>query len=361
MLGWANLPGLLIICQENFKYYNINMADRENLEKIKNSAYEDIKAAKNPEELEKARVKYLGRKSGLSLLFRSLKDLPLAERRKIGPQIQQLKNGLEELFAKKLGILKANEADKLTKLKVDLDITKPGEKIKLGHLHPLSRINEEIKNIFTALNFSIIEGPEIETEYYNFDALNIPANHPARDMWDTFWLRQNEIKNSERLLLRTHTSPVQIRYLESHQPPFQIIAPGTVYRYEAADATHSFQFQQLEGLMVGKDVSFANFKYVIDIFLRKFFQRKIEFELRPSYYPFVEPGVDVYIKWKNRWLEAAGAGMVHPRVFETVHYNPREWQGFAFGFGPDRLAMIKYNIPDIRLFYSGDLRFIEQF
>ncbi|MBI2591100.1 MAG: phenylalanine--tRNA ligase subunit alpha [Candidatus Brennerbacteria bacterium] len=336
----------------------------KNLEEIKKLAHQDIEAIKTTEEFEKVRVKYLGRKSELSLALRSIKDLPIEERREVGFKAQKLKRALEELFLRKLSELNVKGQMSM----VSLDITKPGKKIELGHLHPLTKISQEIKNIFISLNFSVVDGPQVEIERYNFDALNIPANHSARDMWDTFWLQSSQKVSSSqlsaassRLLLRTHTSPVQIRYMESHQPPFQIIAPGTVYRYEATDATHSFQFQQLEGLMVGKNISFANFKYVISVFLEKFFKRKIEFILRPNYYPFVEPGVDVYIKWKNRWLEVAGAGMVHPKVFEAAHYNPREWQGFAFGFGLDRLAMIKYNIPDVRLFYSGDLRFIKQF
>lgn len=347
----------------------------ENLGEIKKSVYREIEAVENAENLEKIRITYLGRKGSLTQILHLLKDLPLEERRRFGPKAQSLKNELAILLNEKIKFLQTANCKTQTK---KVDITKPGEKIKLGHLHPLTKISQEIKDIFMALNFSVVEGPEVETERYNFDALNIPADHPARDMWDTFWLRsrqkeqltidKKQLTKSQRLnvkgqklLLRTHTSPVQIRYMESHQPSFQIIVPGTVYRYEATDATHSFQFQQLEGLMVGRSISFANFKYIIGIFLEKFFKRKIEFELRPTYFPFVEPGVEVYIKWKNRWLEVAGAGMVHPKIFEAVHYNPREWQGFAFGFGPDRLAMIKYNIPDIRFFYSGDLRFIEQF
>jgi len=206
------------------------------------------------------------------------------------------------------------------------------------------------------MNFSVVSGPEIETEYYNFDALNIPANHPARDMWDTLWL-----KNS-KLLLRTHTSPVQIRYMEVHQPPFQIIVPGRVFRYEATDASHEINFYQVEGLMIGPNVTLANFKFIVEEFFRKLYGPKVQFRFRPSYFPFVEPGLEVDIKLTgDKWLEVMGAGMVHRNVFDAVHYNPEQVQGFAFGMGLDRLAMIKYNIPDIRLFYSGDLRFIRQF
>ncbi|MBI3638624.1 phenylalanine--tRNA ligase subunit alpha [Candidatus Wolfebacteria bacterium] len=331
---------------------------------MKNSALEAIKKAVDLKKLEDLRVKYLGRKGELTQILRGLKDLTIEERRKIGPASQRLKKELEELIDNKQKSLNTSYKLQATKL----DLTRPGHKIEIGHIHPLSKIEEEIRQIFLSLNFSVVEGPEVEDEYYNFDALNIPANHPARDAWDTFWLRQNEIKNQkskiknpERLLMRTHTSPMQIRYMETHNPPFQIIVPGRVFRYEATDPTHDFQFKQLEGLMVGKDISLANFKYIIEVFLKKLFGNEIEFKLMPSYYPFVEPGIDVYMKWRGKWLEVAGAGMVHKKVFEAVKYNPNEWQGFAFGFGITRLAMIKYKIPDIRLFYSGDLRFIKQF
>ena len=238
------------------------------------------------------------------------------------------------------------------------------------------------------MGFTVAEGPEIETEHYNFDALNIPAEHPARDMWDTFWLRQNEIKiqsagrrtklkNNERLLLRTHTSPVQIRYMETHEPPIRIISPGIVYRYEATDASHDIEFWQIEGLMVDKDVSAANFKAVIERFFSELFRRVVSIRLRPSYFPFVEPGFEVDISCaqckgkgcsicgQSGWLEMMGAGMVHPNVFKAVGYNPSPLaggvQGFAFGMGLDRIAMMKYKIPDIRLMRSGDLRFLDQF
>ena len=224
-------------------------------------------------------------------------------------------------------------------------------------------MENKIKEIFLGLNFSSVEGPEVETEYYNFDALNIPANHPARDIWDTFWLKsaKNETASRERQLMRTHTSPMQIRYMETHKPPFQIIVPGRVFRFEATDASHEINFHQVEGLMVGKDVNSANFKYVIEQFFRQLFGPHIAIRMRPSYFPFVEPGLEIDIKLGDKWLEVMGAGMVHPNVFKAVGYDPREVQGFAFGLGLERLAMIKYKIDDIRLFYSGDLRFINQF
>ncbi|MEK7123537.1 MAG: phenylalanine--tRNA ligase subunit alpha, partial [Patescibacteria group bacterium] len=230
------------------------------------------------------------------------------------------------------------------------------------------------------MGFETAEGPEAETEYYNFDALNIPADHPAREMWDTFWLRQNELKVKslklkveERLLLRTHTSPVQIRYMETHQPPFRIVAPGKVFRYEASDASHDIQFYQIEGLVVDKNISVANLKATIETFYSKLFGKAVKTRLRPSYFPFVEPGFEGDISCVNcggkgcsvckqtGWLEMFGAGMVHPNVLRAGGINPNEWRGFAFGMGLDRLAMMKYKISDIRLMHSGDLRFINQF
>lgn len=245
-----------------------------------------------------------------------------------------------------------------------IDVTAPGKKLERGHLHPLTLVQNKAIDIFSSMGFEVAEGPEVETEYYNFDALNIPKNHPARDMWDTFWLKPENSKSEARnpKLLRTHTSPVQIRYMEKHQPPFRIIAPGRTFRYEATDATHEAQFYQLEGLMIGKNITLANLKAVMEVFFQKFFDDKnIEVRLRPSYFPFVEPGVEVDMKFKGKWMEIAGAGMVHPKVLENMKIDSREWQGFAFGMGIDRLAMIKYKIDDIRLFYGSDLRFIKQF
>lgn len=233
------------------------------------------------------------------------------------------------------------------------------EKKEKGHYHPLSIVERDILRIFNNLGFSVALGPEAESEYYNFDALNIPKDHPARDMWDTFWL---EPKNS-KMLLRTHTSPVQVRYMEENKAPLAIIAPGKTFRYEATDSTHEAQFHQLEGLMIGEDISLANFKAVIEKFFEEFFGEKKEVRLRPSYFPFVEPGVEVDMRnvGDKKWLEIMGAGMVHPRVLLNAHIDPRKYQGFAFGMGIDRLAMLKYGVDDIRLFYSGDLRLTNQF
>lgn len=236
-----------------------------------------------------------------------------------------------------------------------------------GHIHILSQVIRNCVDIFTDLGFTVADGPEVETEYYNFDALNVPKDHPARDMWDTFWLANN------KGLLRTHTSPVQVRYMEKNRPPIAIIAPGKVFRYEATDATHEAQFFQLEGLLVDKNISLANMKAVLETFLTKFFKSQVSIRLRPSYFPFVEPGVEIDMSCfrcggngcnickHTGWIEIMGAGMVQPSVLNGVKINPRDWQGFAFGVGIDRIAMLKYGVDDIRLFCGGDLRFIEQF
>ena len=325
-----------------------------NLGEIGTSAREAISSAATREALEQIRLNYLGRKGELTEILRSLKELPVEERKVFGSEANALRMELENLLAEKAANF--GEAGESVS-----DITAPGKKASRGHLHPLSRVMMDATNIFAGMNFSIVTGPEAETEYYNFDALNIPANHPAREMWDTFWLKRGK-EDKQKMLLRTHTSPMQMRFMEKSKPPFQIVVPGRVFRYEATDMSHEVNFYQLEGLMVGKDITLANFKFIVEEFLKKFFVgQKIEFRFRPSYFPFVEPGVEVDIKLKGKWLEVMGAGMVHPRVFEYAHYNPKDWQGFAFGVGVDRLAMIRYGVPDIRLFYSGDLRFLKQF
>jgi len=343
------------------------------IETLRKSAIQAIKDAKDAVALENLRIQFLGRQDGeLTKILRSLKDLALEEKRKIGPAANALRQELENALEQKLKSLQATSY----KLQAGLDLTMPGKKVSVGHLHPLTIVEKEIREIFKSMNFSVVEGPEVESEYYNFDALNIPKDHPARDMWDTFWLKPTSNKQPtthNKFLLRTHTSPVQIRYMEQHKPPFQIIVPGRVFRYEATDASHETNFHQVEGLMVGKDVTLANFKFVIQEFFRRLFKKNLEIRLRPSYFPFVEPGLEVDVQCvkcdgkgcnvckESGWLEVMGAGMVHPRVFEFAHYNPRDLKGFAFGLGLERIAMIKYNIPDIRLFYSGDLRFIKQF
>ncbi len=246
-----------------------------------------------------------------------------------------------------------------------IDVSIQGKQPPRGHLHPITLMMRDIASIFGDMGFAVADGPEVETEHYNFDALNIPEDHPARDMWDTFWLKDKY--RLERLLLRTHTSPVQIRYMENNAPPIRIIVPGKVFRYEATDATHETQFYQFEGLMIGKNVSLANLKGVLSAFFERVFGRKMEVRFRPSYFPFTEPSVEIDIGWTDakgnveKWIEVMGAGMVHPKVLRAGGIDPDKWQGFAFGGGVDRFVMLKYGIPDVRALYIGDLRLIKQF
>ena len=336
------------------------------LNSLKIEAENEIKKANTLVELEATYRKYLGKKGKLTSVFESLGALSKERRSELGKEANQTKVYLEGKFQERKSAFSKEEA-------LDeewVDITAPGILPKTGHLHPLTLVRRKFEEIFGAMGFEVVEGPEVENEYYNFDALNIQRDHPARDLWDTLWL---ESEGKDKFLLRTHTSPVQIHYMEKHQPPFRIIAPGRVFRHEATDASHDVQFNQVEGLMVGKDISVANFKAVIQEFFSRFFSKEIKVRLRPSFFPFVEPGFEVDMSClacggkgcsackQSGWLEIMGAGMVHPFVLKSAGINPDKWQGFAFGMGMDRLAMMKYKINDIRLFYSGDLRFLEQF
>ena len=250
-----------------------------------------------------------------------------------------------------------------------LDVSVLGEKIERGHLHLLTQTIRKITDTFSAMGFEVADGPELEDEYHNFDALNVPADHPSRDMQDTFWLKPDNLKK----LLRTHTSGVQIRYMEKNKPPFAIVVPGKVFRNEATDATHDAQFHQCEGLVVGENISLANLKGTLEVFLKKLFGEDVIMRLRPGYFPFVEPGVEVDMvcfKCKGRgcpscsqsgWIEILGGGMVHPKVLNAVGVDYRKYQGFAFGLGVDRIIMLRHEVDDVRLFYSGDLRLVNQF
>jgi len=340
---------------------------------IKHLREESLKAinkTENLEDLDKVYREYLGKKGKISLVFDNLKRLSLAQRKEIGRELNQLKKEVKtQIENKKRAFLK------LAKIK-QIDVTLPGKKISLGHLHPLTQVLLKCEEIFEKLGFSVVEGPEMENEWYNFDALNIPKDHPARDLWDTFWLKpvaSSKQPVASKLLLRTHTSPVQVRYMERNQPPLRIIVPGRCFRHEATDSSHETNFYHVEGLMVDKNVSVANFKAIIQKFYQKFFERQIGIRLIPCYFPFTEPSFEVDITClacggkgcpacqKTGWMEMMGAGMVHPQVFKNSGLNPKDWQGFAFGMGIDRLAMMKYKIDDIRLFYGGDLRFLHQF
>lgn len=256
--------------------------------------------------------------------------------------------------------------------KLQIDVSAPGKRPKRGSLHPVTVLEREIVRSFAGMGFSVAVGPEVETERYNFDALNIPKDHPARDMWDTFWLK-DETPEGERLLLRTHTSPVQIRWMESHTPPIRIIAPGKVFRFEATDATHETQFYQFEGLMIGEQVSLADLKGTLTAFFENLFKKSLAIRFRPSFFPFTEPSVEIDIGCihcdgkgcgvckQTGWIEVMGAGMVHPKVLEACGIDSNRFQGFAFGGGVDRFVMLKWGIPDVRMLYTGDLRVVDQF
>jgi phenylalanyl-tRNA synthetase alpha chain len=340
----------------------------EKIVKIKEQALAEITSVDSLEAASELRIKYLGRKSEFTNILKGLKDLSGEERKTVGQLANSVKVEIENVFAQKEKELKENSFDFAAE---KIDITMPAKKMLRGHLHPLSKIQYEIEDIFTAMGFEIADGPEVETEFYNFDALNIPKDHPARDMQDTFWLK-DEGKN-EKIVMRTQTSDVQIRFMEKHTPPFRIIAPGRVFRRESTDTTHDHTFHQFEALMVGDDITVGNLKHVAQQFFSRFFKAEVEIRLRPSYFPFTEPSFEFDInclvcggkgcsscKWAG-WLELGGAGIVNQNVFEAVGYPRNKYQGFAWGFGLERLAMMKYKIDDVRLFHSGDLRFIKQF
>ncbi|MDP3057182.1 MAG: phenylalanine--tRNA ligase subunit alpha [bacterium] len=353
----------------------------EEIEKIKSFALEEISKAQEINGLENLRVKYLGRNGDLTHILRSLEKYPLSDRKNIGKLANEIRLILEKQMNEKKKYLENLKYGKILESE-KLDVTASVNKISAGHLHPITQTLKKAEKIFSFLGFEIVEGPEIETEFYNFDALNIPASHPARDMWDTFWLRGNhEIPNpksqipnkSERLLMRTHTSPMQVRYMQKNKPPFRIIVPGRVFRHEATDARHASTFFQLEGLMVGEDINIANIKSVFETFFSNFFEADVKIRLRPSYFPFVEPGLEGDVSCMicqgkgcrlckgTGWLEIFGAGMVNQKVFTAAGYPKNKYQGFAFGFGLDRFPMMLHGIDDIRLFHSGDLRFLKQF
>lgn len=342
----------------------------EKIKKIKKEALDKISSVNSPEKLEDLRVLYLGKKSEFNQILKGLRDLTPEEKKKVGPLANKSKEEIQGAIENKLSELEDEQAAK----KEWIDVTAPGKRIKKGHLNPLSLVQRDIEDIFTSMGFEIADGPDIDTEFYNFDAVNMPDHHPGRDMQDTFWIsKDNDREKGTGLVLRTQTTSVQVRYMENHKPPFRIIIPGRVFRSEATDASHEHTFHQFEALVVGEEVSVANFLYIAEGFFTQFFGKKVEVRLRPSYFPFVEPGFEFDISCTNcggkgcstcsqtGWLEIGGAGMVHQNVFEAAGYNRGEFQGFAWGFGLERLAMMKYKIDDIRLFHSGDVRFTRQF
>jgi phenylalanyl-tRNA synthetase alpha chain len=336
----------------------------DTLQAITDAALEAIRQAQNSPELELLRVQYLGKKGTLTEQLKSLGNLPAGQRPAAGALINQAKVKVQDALAARKDILESAEAEKLLSAEA-LDVTLPGRRQSQGGLHPVTRTIERIENIFTNAGFKVVEGPEIEDDYHNFEALNIPAHHPARAMHDTFYFDAGT-------LLRTHTSTVQVRVMESGQPPFRIICPGRVYRCDS-DMTHTPMFHQVEGLLIDEKVSFADLKGLIAEFLQVFFEADLSVRFRPSYFPFTEPSAEVDVQCvscrgkgcrvcKNSgWLEVLGCGMVHPKVLESSNIEPEKYTGFAFGMGVDRLAMLRYQIKDLRLLFDNDLRFLRQF
>jgi phenylalanyl-tRNA synthetase alpha chain len=304
-------------------------------------------------DLDQAKAKYLGKSGVLTEALKSLGKLSAEERPKVGAEINVVKQGVEEALEKRReAILNASQAKQLAE--ESLDVTLPSRKEDRGSLHPVTQTLHRIESLFHSIGFSVAHGPQIESDFYNFTALNIPESHPARAMHDTFYI-------DESYVLRTHTSPVQIRHLEKNKPPLKIISPGRVYRVDS-DATHSPMFHQVEGLWVDQQVSFADLKGVIEDFLQNFFENKdLKVRFRPSYFPFTEPSAEMDMSWKGGWLEIGGCGMVHPEVFKHVGIDSNQYQGFAFGLGVERLTMLRYGVQDLRHFFNNDLRFLQQF
>ncbi len=334
----------------------------QELQNLETKARETLSSLNDREQLEEFRIEYLGRKGKFSTIMRNLGNVDKEDRPRIGQLANSIKKEIEKLFNDaKIAIEQSgNDARPAT-----VDLTLPGRRPSTGRLHPVTQIMNEVCQVFESLGFSIAEGPDIETDHYNFEALNIPAHHPARDMHDTFYI-------SESTLLRTHTSPMQARIMESQEPPLRVIAPGKVYRCDS-DITHTPMFHQVEGFLVDKKVSFADLKGVLTVFTQKVFEEDLALRFRPSFFPFTEPSAEVDIACvickgegcrvckKTGWIEILGCGMVDPEVFKMVGYDPDIYSGFAFGVGIERMAMLKYGINDIRLYYENDLRFLSQF
>ena len=324
------------------------------LKDIVPAATADFEAARDPAALENAKAKYLGKAGEITEHMKALAKLGASDRPAAGARINHVKTLVEEALAKRRDALA--EAKLTEQLAADaIDVSLPGRGRGRGGLHPTTRVLERVEMLFHSLGFTVADGPEIEDDFHNFTALNTPENHPARSMQDTFYVEGG-------MVLRTHTSPIQVRFMETHKPPIKIIAPGRVYRVDS-DATHSPMFHQVEGLWIDRLVTFADLKGTLTEFLRNFFERDdMRVRFRPSFFPFTEPSAEIDMAFgEDSWLEIGGAGQVHPNVLRAVDIDPEQYQGFAFGMGPDRLAMLRYGVNDLRLFYENDLRFLRQF
>ena len=356
------------------------------IEAIKTQIDSEIQNINSPEELEDFRVRFLGRKGIIAQLTSTIPSLPQEERAAFGQGVNALKNKILSLINEKQKLITARLIQPAVTL---CDISMPGIVQDLGHLHPITKVVDEICTIFNRMGFSVVEGPEIETEYNNFTGLNIPLEHPSRDVFDTFYLKLGDRSNTQHLLLRSHTSPVQIRVMKSRKAPLAVVVPGRVYRPDAVDASHSFMFHQIEGFMVDENIRFSDLKGVLEALVKAVFGKDIRMRFRPHFFPFTEPSAEVDISCiickSNQkpdpssmgapsdqkrhcsvcggkgWLEILGSGMIHPNVFKHVGYDFKKYTGFAFGLGLERIAMLKYGIDDIRLFFENDLRFLGQF
>jgi phenylalanyl-tRNA synthetase alpha chain len=335
------------------------------LENFLEEAQNTIQETKDLHDIQELRVKYLGRKSEIASILKRLGSLPSEERPRIGKISNDVKQKIDQALVKRSEEL-SDELFETVGKREKIDITEPGTKTEIGHLHPITQIRMELEDIFTSMGFTIATGPEVELDYYNFEGLNIPRDHPARDIQDTFW-------TTEGSLLRTHTSNVQVRTMDAFSPPIRVVSPGRVFRYEETDASHDHTFYQVEGLMVDENISVSNLIAVMKTMLKAVFRHAVNVRLRPGYFPFVEPGFELDIDCQicggkgcpvckySGWVEFLGCGLVHPNVLEMGGIDPERFSGFAFGMGLDRLVMTKYGINDIRLFHRGDLRFLEQF
>lgn len=349
---------------------------KEKLEKIKKEILEQLSTIKEVDALQLLEIKYLGRKGALTDILKSIASLGEEEKRTIGQMANSIKTEIQNKFVQTRNIIENG-----SKKNAFVDVSLPGEKIKRGHLHPITIVQNELEDLFSSMGFVILDGPELESDYYCFEALNIPKYHPARDAQDTFYIDSSslaqgkEAKKGEQsdLVMRTHTSPVQVRAMQKYGAPFRGVVPGRVFRSEATDASHEHTFYQLEGLMIDENISVSNLISVLKEMLAGIFKKEVNIRVRPGYFPFVEPGLEIDVECTicggkgcssckhSGWLEMVGSGMVHPNVLKAGGIDPNKYSGFAFGLGLNRLVMMKYGIDDIRLFQGGDLRFLEQF
>ncbi len=339
---------------------------QQQIDRLRDEALESIKKSESMQELEKIRVSLLGKKGRVTEILKGIKDLPVDQRKTVGKEANILKNELGQIIKEKKDELESKSISRNISDQSGFDISLPGRKYPSGSLSPVTIVQKEIEKIFTGMGFSIVDGPEVESPFYNFEALNIPEHHPARDVQDTYWLENGQ-------LLRTHTSPCQVRAMFKYGAPLRIIAPGRCFRNESIDASHENTFFQLEGMMIDRNISIANLIYVMKLLLTEVFKKDVDIRLRPGYFPFVEPGFELDLKClicggegcptckKSGWVELLPCGMVHPNVLRYAKIDPEEYTGFAFGLGLTRLAMMKYGISDIRVLNSGDLRSLRQF